>query len=375
MEAHPNLVFEMDLRLLALGVAWLLGWYLCTRVRLVPYAPDADPATPPPSVVIPARDEERTLPTILAGLASQTTAPLEVIVVDDGSTDTTAAVAAARGARVVVGEPLPPGWVGKAWALHQGVLAARADVVVCLDADVDPSSHLIARVERCFAQRGGLVSVQPYHEMRHWWERAAAFFNLVAVMGVGVASPGPSRARERAAFGPCLVARRDALRTHLAHRSVRRAVIEDIALARRFAAVHDPVTSFGGGDLLAFRMYDRPGRLLGGFAKNFAAGAHATPLIRLVAIVAWVTAGLVAAGGVFGGGTVGLAIYGAFALQCFVMLRQLGNFGIVTAALYPVHAVIFVGVFLASLVLMARGQVRWKGRTVPTRGDDGGRDR
>jgi 4,4'-diaponeurosporenoate glycosyltransferase len=357
----------MDPRLFALGVAWLLGWYLCSRVRLVPYARDPDPGTPAPSVVVPARDEERTLLTILAGLASQTTPPREVIVVDDGSSDTTAAVAAARGARVLRGKPIPAGWVGKAWALHQGVTAAQADVVVCLDADVDPSSHLIARLVQCFAQQGGLVSVQPYHEMRHWWERAAAFFNLVAVMGAGLGSPGPSQARERAAFGPCLVARRDAFLTHLAHRSVRRAVIEDVALARRFAAAHEPVTCFAGGDLLAFRMYDRPGRLVGGFAKNFAAGAGATPLPRLLGVVVWIAACLVAGWGVFAGGTIALAIYGAFAVQCFVMLRQLGSFGIVTALLYPLNAVIFVAVFLMSLVLLARGQVRWKGRTLSTR--------
>jgi 4,4'-diaponeurosporenoate glycosyltransferase len=362
----------MDLRLLGLGVAWLLGWYLCWRVRLVPYASDPDPATPTPSVVIPARDEERTLPTVLAGLASQTTPPHEVIVVDDRSTDTTAGVASARGARVLLGEPLPAGWTGKAWALHQGVQAAEAEIVVCLDADVDPSSHLIARLEQCFATRGGLVSVQPYHEMRHWWERAAAFFNLVSVMGVGLASPGHSEARERAAFGPCLVARRDTLLTHLSHRSVRRAVIEDVALARRYAAANEPVRCFGGGDLLAFRMYDRPGRLVGGFAKNFAAGAGATPVVRLVAIVAWVAACLVAGWGVFSGGTVGLAIYGAFALQCFVMLRQIGSFGIDAALLYPLDAVIFVAVFLVSLGFVVRGQVRWKGRTIPTRDQPGG---
>lgn len=357
----------MDLRLLGLGVAWLLGWYLCLRVRRVPYAPDPD-ATTAPTVVIPARDEERTLPTVLAGLASQTTAPAEVIVVDDRSTDTTAAIAAARGARVVVGEPLPPGWTGKAWSLHQGVEAADTDVVVCLDADVDPSSHLIARVEQCFDRLGGLVSVQPYHEMHRWWERAAAFFNLIAVMGVGLASPGPSRARDRAAFGPCLVASRDALLLHLSHRSVRHAVIEDMALARRFAAAGVPVTSFAGGDLLAFRMYDRPRDLANGFAKNFAAGAGATPIIRLVAIVAWVTACLVGGWGVFTGGTVALAIYGAFALQCFVMLRQLGNFGVITALLYPLNALIFVAVFVASLGFIGRGRVRWKGRTIRTRG-------
>ena len=54
------------------------------------------------------------------------------------------------------------------------------------------------------------------------------------------------------------------------------------------------------------------------------------------------------------------------------MLRQLGNFGIFTALLFPVNAVIFVAVFLGSLVLIGRGQVRWKGRTIATRGDGDG---
>jgi 4,4'-diaponeurosporenoate glycosyltransferase len=282
-------------------------------------------------------------------------------------------VATARGAQVLVGEPLPPGWAGKPWAVFQGVRAARAPIVVSLDADVDPSPHLLARLGRAWERRGGLVSVQPYHEMRYWWERAAAFFNLVAVMGVGLASPGAG-GRRPAAFGPCLVARRDALLMHLDHRSVRRAVVEDVALARRFAAAREPVTCFAGGDLVAFRMYDTPGRLLQGFAKNFAAGAAATPLPRLAAIVAWVAACLVTGFDALGGGGLALLLYGAFALQCFVMLRQLGNFGIVAAALYPVLAVVFVAVFLGSLLLTARGRVRWKGRTIRLRGA-GGRTR
>jgi 4,4'-diaponeurosporenoate glycosyltransferase len=364
----------MDVWLVALGVAWLLGWYLCWRLRTVPYARDLEASVPPLSVVIPARDEERNLPTVLAGLTSQTAPPREVIVVDDGSHDTTAAVAGARGARVINGEPLPAGWTGKTWALWQGVRAARGDIVVCLDADVDPSPHLIARLERCFAGRGGLISVQPYHEMRSWWERGAAFFNLAAVMGVGLASPGGSRAIKRAAFGPCLIARRDALLTHVAHRSVRRAVVEDVALARRFAAAQEPVTCYGGGDLVAFRMYDRPSHLVEGFAKNFASGANFTPLLRLGAIVAWIGACLVAGWGALSGEPVALVVYAAFALQCFVMLRQLGSFGIAAAVLYPVLASFFVVVFLGSLVLTARGQVRWKGRTVRLRStpDDGG---
>jgi 4,4'-diaponeurosporenoate glycosyltransferase len=358
----------MDVRLLVLGAAWLLGWYLCFRVHGVPYAPELESTAARVAVVIPARDEEHNLPTVLAGLASQTAAPREVIVVDDGSTDTTAAVAAARGAEVLTGAPLPAGWSGKPWALYQGVRAAQAPVVVCLDADVDPSPHLLARLGQVWAERGGLVSVQPYHEMRRWWERAAAFFNLVAVMGVGLASPGQARARARAAFGPCLIAPRDALLAHLDHRSVRRAILEDVALARRFAAASQPVRSYAGGDLVAFHMYDRPGALVEGFTKNFAAGATTTPIPRLVAIFAWFSAALAAGLAAATGNGVWLLVYAAFALQCYVMLRQLGNFGIVAAALYPVLAVVFVGLFAASVVLNVRGQVRWKGRTVRLRG-------
>ncbi len=364
----------MNVQLLALAVVWLLGWVLCWRVRTVPYARDPDPLAVPPSVVIPARDEAETLPTVLAGLAGQTTPPREVLVVDDGSSDSTAAVAAAHGARVLTSEPLPNGWTGKAWALWQGIRAARGEIVVCLDADVDPSSHLLARLGRCFEGRGGLVSVQPYHEMRHWWERGAAFFNLVAVMGVGLAAPVASRVLERTAFGPCLIARRAPLLTHLAHRSVRHAVIEDVALARRFAAAGEPVACFAGGDLVAFRMYDRPGRLFEGFAKNFAAGAATTPWYRLVAIVAWIGACLVAGWGALGGAPVALIVYVAFVAQCFVMLRQLGNFGIVTALVYPVLIVFFVVMFALSLVLLVRGEVRWKGRTIRLRDRSGKRD-
>ena len=362
----------MDPRLFALTMIWLIGWWLCWRVHVVPYAREPEPLSAPLSVVIPARDEEETLPTVLDGLASQTVAPHEVIVVDDASTDTTALVAKARGARVVAGEPLPAGWAGKPWAVYQGVRAARTPAVVSLDADVDPSPHLLARLDQAWERCRGLVSVQPYHEMERWWERAAAFFNLVAVMGTGMASPGPPRA-SRAAFGPCLMARRDALLTHLDHRSVRRSVVEDVALARRFRAADEPVTCFGGGDLLAFRMYDRPSRLIEGFAKNFAAGAAATPVLRLLGIVLWITACLCAgAGVVLVGGVVALFVYAAFAFQCYVMLRQIGNYGLVAAILFPVLAALFVLAFLASLVLAVRGQVRWKGRTIKLRGDGAG---
>jgi len=94
------------------------------------------------SVVIPARDEAERLGPCLAGLAGDPDV-LEVLVVDDGSSDATAAVAERGGARVVAGTPLPAGWVGKPWALQQGLEAAAGDVVVSLDADTRPRHGLV----------------------------------------------------------------------------------------------------------------------------------------------------------------------------------------------------------------------------------------
>ena len=102
------------------------------------------------SVVIPARDEASRIGPCLDGLAGDPDV-LEVIVVDDGSTDATAAVAAARGARVVTAGAAPAGWVGKPWALQRGLEEARGDVVVSVDADTRPRRGLAAAAAAALA--------------------------------------------------------------------------------------------------------------------------------------------------------------------------------------------------------------------------------
>src|SRR4051794_19181611 len=94
----------------------------------------ARPAPASVSVLVPARDEAARIGPCLEGLREVA----EVIVIDDGSSDATAAVARAAGARVLTAPPKPDGWVGKSWALQQGLEAATGDVVVCLDADTRP---------------------------------------------------------------------------------------------------------------------------------------------------------------------------------------------------------------------------------------------
>ena len=118
------------------------------RDRLAPLAAAAPARSV--SVVVPARDEAERIGPCLEALREDP-GVAEVIVVDDRSSDGTAAAARSCGARVVEGAELPQGWVGKPWALQQGLEAASGEVVVSLDADTRPRRGLVGALDAALA--------------------------------------------------------------------------------------------------------------------------------------------------------------------------------------------------------------------------------
>jgi dolichol-phosphate mannosyltransferase len=221
-------------------------------------------AAPPPevrvSVVIPARDEAARLPGCLRPLLTDPDAG-EVIVVDDRSADGTAEVARALGARVVAGAELPPGWVGKPWALQQGLEAATGDVVVTLDADTRPGPVLLRALAAAVAAEPPrtLTSATARFDCATASERAlhpSLLATLVYRFGPVDAAGPPSRPARAVANGQCLAAWRTALLAEGGFAPARAHMTDDIALARALRARGWGLAVHDGGDLLEVRMYE-----------------------------------------------------------------------------------------------------------------------
>ena len=330
------------------------------------------------SVVVPARDEEQTLPALLASLG---TGPVgEVVVVDDDSSDATAAVAAAAGARVVTAGPRPDGWTGKAWACQSGAEATGGDVLLFLDADTVLAPDAVARLLAAHDRHGGLVSAQPHHRVVRAYEQASAYFNAVALLA-SAAFTG-RRTHRPMAFGPCLLTSRADYQLAGGHAAVRGEVLDDVRLARAYDAVGLPVTSFVGGDGVSMRSY--PGgtaQLVSGWTKNIASGASAASPVASLATVLWICAhhvvALGAARAVVDGPSTSTALWAVawlvVALQLRWVLRTAGTFAWWTWLLFPLALLAFDLVFARSALLtVVRRSVRWRGRPVDLRR---GRDR
>ena len=373
-----ELVWVVLLLAAAAGAQWLLS-----DLRTVPRAsvPGGGPAV---AVVVPARDEERTLPALLAALGRLTVRPAEVVVVDDGSQDATAAVARAGGARVVApGEP-PPGWTGKAWACHVGAEESRGDLLLFLDADTVLGPDALAGLVDLRERHGGLVSVQPFHAVQRPYEQLSAYFNVISVLGSGAFTRRP--ATPPMAFGPCLLTSRADYERAGGHAAVRAEILDDVALAAAYHRAGLPVRCAVGGAAVRMRSYPGgPRQLAAGWTKNFASGASATTPRAALATGAWVAAHHAVAVGTVLALVEGLSGWGAalthahpalwavawvgLAAQLRWVLRRLGSFRWWTWALFPVPLLAFDVLFARSAALTAvRRSVRWRGRDVDLRG-------
>jgi chlorobactene glucosyltransferase len=279
---------------LLLPLACTLPWILPPIVGLLRarHASSLDdvPAEPPEpaplvSVIIPARNEARNIVRCVGSVLASCYPALEVIVVDDHSSDGTGELARELAAvdvrlRVVDAPDLPPGWFGKQWACATGAGAARGELLVFTDADTRHAADLLPRAVNARAAReADLLTVAGQQEMHSFWERIIQpqVFALLSLRYGGPEHVNRARRPEDViANGQFILVTRDAYRAMGGHDLVRGRVAEDLAMAQEFFRAGRRVVLMLGLDQLSTHMYASLGEVIGGWRKNmYAGGRHA----------------------------------------------------------------------------------------------------
>ncbi|MCX7789385.1 MAG: glycosyltransferase [Chloroflexaceae bacterium] len=359
---------------------------LRARPRLAP--PDPAPADAPlVSLLIPARNEERSIGRCVAGALAQHYPRFEVLVLDDASTDGTADVLAGFAhdprLRVLHGQTLPRGWVGKSFACKQLSEQARGEWLLFLDADTVPQPDLVAALLTHARRRNlDLVTIWPFLELGTFWERAMlppflAF--ITTIYPIERFEHPATRPDEVLANGQCIFVRRAAYEAIGGHGAVRNEVLEDVHLAQAIRAAGFRVGGAEGPEYLSTRMYHNGREVAEGLAKHAAAGARNSGARSWQAAVwqlllawgpltlIWVGAALLAGGAGDGAAFVlvaGLLTWVAGLWFWGAMYRRQYRLSPRYALLWPFGLLAYLAVALRGMWRVRSGRgVSWKGRT------------
>lgn len=241
--------------------------------RLLPGAIRRSPLQPQPnnprfsgkvSAIIPTLNEADRIKFCLQGLSSQGDELREIIVVDSHSQDETPAIVQTQAQidprfRLINDPPLPKGWIGRPWALHQGFLnvSNQSEWILGIDADTVPQTGLITSLITIAEAEGyDLISLAPQFMLQfpgEWWLQPALLVTLLYRFdSAGVNSSNSERVM---ANGQCFFCRRAVLEKLNGYSSAANSFCDDVTLARKIAAAGYQVGFLDGSKLIKVRMY------------------------------------------------------------------------------------------------------------------------
>lgn len=340
----------------------------------------------PPLVtaIIPAKDEEATLPDCLATVCAQSYPNLEILVVDDRSADRTPAVVrgfAARDPRVRLLriETLPDGWTGKTHALHVAAGEARGRWLWFLDADTrhHPDSLSIV-LEYARSEGASLASLVPEMRCETFWEKLVQPLAGIVLMRSYPPSQANRDDRPMAfANGQYILIDRPAYDAAGGHAGVRDRFVEDIFLARNVKGLGLPARVAIGTEISSTRMYTSLPQIVRGWSRILydALGRRPGPLVYKVAeplvfsqsgdvaLIAAVALLLSGAGGAFAWSLLALSLVHQVLKQSVLyrMYRLSSPATARYALLYPLAGLVSDWILFKSIWMCLTGRVTWRG--------------
>ena len=328
------------------------------------------------SVVIPARDEERMIERTVRAFLAQTWPALEIIVVNDRSTDSTGEILARlakEDARLVVidNEEPPAGWLGKPWALHQGSLRARGELLLFVDADVIYAPDAVGAAVTHLEDRGvPMLALLPHFEMRGFWEHVAmpnlAFFAFTVIpLWLSNRSTIPLLAM---GGGTGNLIRRTDYDAVGGHEALKDSVVDDVALSRLMRRNGRRTEVVRGDDMISVRMYEGLGEIVRGFTKNGFAVVGRSYVAMVIFLILGFVLHVLPFGLALAGDVISIAAVGVLILTRVILFASL-RYRLDNALLgHPLMIGVWVVIMLRSTWYTGiRRQLSWRGRTYDAR--------
>lgn len=366
------------------ALPWLAPFAVIPRLaKLRPNLSDSPTASAGlVSVIIPARNEGAVIETVVTSVLASAYRPIEVLVVDDRSTDDTAARVGELARRdprlrLIAGEELPPGWYGKPWACLQGYRAARGDLLLFTDADTRHAPELLGRAVGALRETGAdLLTIAPRQRCETFWERIVMpqIWLLLGIRYHPARVNHSRRPRDVIANGQFILMPRASYEAVGTHEAVRGDVAEDLALAQAVVGRGGRLHFAFAERLMETRMYQGLGALIEGWSKNVYLGGRRSfpeepvlralvPVMLALAFCFWLAPPSALVFGVLAGAPAPSAIVATglgalfWCLICFGMqIPAIYGLG------YPLGAAVALYIAARS-TLRGRRRIEWRGRT------------
>lgn len=330
-------------------------------------APARASGVPAVSVLIPARNEERNIGAAVAAILASEGVDLDLVVLDDGSTDRTPDILAAitdPRLRVARAPPLPAGWSGKQHACALLAEQVRHELMVFVDADVRLAPDALCRMAGFMQEHAvGLASGFPRQVTESWAE--ALLLPLMHFLLLGYLPLARMRRDCAPALGAgcgqLFIARREAYRRAGGHAAIRASLHDGITLPRAFRRAGIMTGLFDATRFASCRMYSSAAEVWWGLSKNATEG-----MAKPRALPVWtVLLGAQAAPLLLPGdpaARIALLLPIVFRLVLAARFRQ----SVLSALLHPVGILVLLLLQWVALVRAANGwRPSWRGRAYP----------